>query len=97
MKREEVGELVERGIRELNEALAAGKSDRLQKYLDVMARLPRYSFNNCILGGDAISRSSDRSGLPCLEKTWTVSQERREGNRHHCADDRSQEGRWRKR
>ena len=39
MKREEVGELVERGIRELNEALAAGKSDRLQKYLDVMARL----------------------------------------------------------
>ena len=49
MKREEVGELVERGIRELNEALAAGKSDRLQKYLDVMARFPRYSFNNCIL------------------------------------------------
>ena len=49
MKREEVGELVERGIRELNEALAAGKSDRLQKYLDVMARFPRYSFNNCVL------------------------------------------------
>lgn len=49
MKREEVSELVERGVRELNEALAAGKSDRLQKYLDVMARFPRYSFNNCIL------------------------------------------------
>ena len=49
MKREEVSELVERGIRELNEALVAGKSDRLQKYLDVMARFPRYSFNNCIL------------------------------------------------
>jgi len=49
MKREEVSELVERGIRELNEALAAGKSDRLQKYLGVMARFPRYSFNNCIL------------------------------------------------
>lgn len=49
MKREEVSEVVERGIRELNEALAAGKSDRLQKYLDVMARFPRYSFNNCIL------------------------------------------------
>ncbi len=49
MKREEVSELVERGIRELNEALASGKSDRLQKYLDVMARFPRYSFNNCIL------------------------------------------------
>ena len=49
MKREEVSELVERGIRELNEALAAGKSDRLQQYLEVMARFPRYSFNNCLL------------------------------------------------
>lgn len=49
MKREDIKELVDRGIRELNEALAAGKSDRLQAYLDVMARFPRYSFNNCIL------------------------------------------------
>ena len=49
MKREEVTELVERGIRELNDALASGKSDRLQQYLDVMARFPRYSFNNCLL------------------------------------------------
>ena len=49
MNREEVKELVDQGIRELNAALAAGKSERLQKYLDVMARFPRYSFNNCIL------------------------------------------------
>ena len=49
MKREEVKELVECGVRELHEALAAGKSDRLKQYLDVMARFPRYSFNNCIL------------------------------------------------
>lgn len=49
MKREEVKELVERGMRELNEALTAGKSDRLQQYLEVMARFPRYSFNNCML------------------------------------------------
>lgn len=49
MKREDVKELVERGVRELHEALGAGKSDRLQQYLDVMARFPRYSFNNCIL------------------------------------------------
>ena len=49
MKREEVKELVDRGIRELNEALAAGKSDRLRAYLDVLSRFPRYSFNNCIL------------------------------------------------
>lgn len=49
MKREEVNELIQSGIRELGEALAAGKSDRLQQYLDVMARFPRYSFNNCML------------------------------------------------
>lgn len=49
MKREEIQELVDRGIRELNEALAAGKSERLQTYLDVMSRFPRYSFNNCVL------------------------------------------------
>ena len=49
MKREEVKELVERGVRELHEALAAGRSERLQQYLDVMARFPKYSFNNCIL------------------------------------------------
>lgn len=49
MKREEVKELVDRGVRELNEALAAGKSGQLQEFLDVMARFPRYSFNNCIL------------------------------------------------
>lgn len=49
MKSDEVKSLVERGVRELNEALAAGKSDRLQKFLDVMSRFPKYSFNNCIL------------------------------------------------
>ena len=49
MKREEVQQLIERGVRELNAALAAGKSDRLQAYLDVMSRFPRYSFNNQIL------------------------------------------------
>lgn len=49
MKREEVSELVERGVRELSEALAAGKSDRLQNYLTMMARFPKYSFNNCVL------------------------------------------------
>ena len=49
MKREEAKQLIERGVRELNEALAAGKSDRLRKYLDVMARFPSYSFNNQIL------------------------------------------------
>jgi hypothetical protein len=49
MKREEIQELVEQGIQELNDALAGGRSERLQKFLDVMAKFPRYSFNNTIL------------------------------------------------
>ncbi len=49
MKREEISGLIEQGVRELHEALASGRSDQLQKYLDVMARFPRYSFNNCLL------------------------------------------------
>lgn len=51
MKRDEVKSLVEQGVRELNDALANGKSEQLQQFLDVMARFPRYSFNNCILIG----------------------------------------------
>jgi hypothetical protein len=49
MKREEAQELIERGVKELNEALSSGKSERLQKFLDVMSRFPNYSFNNCML------------------------------------------------
>ena len=49
MKRDEVTKLIEQGVRELNEALAQGKSEQLQAFLDVMARFPRYSFNNCLL------------------------------------------------
>lgn len=49
MKREEITKLIEQGVQELHEALANGRSDQLQTYLDVMARFPRYSFNNCML------------------------------------------------
>lgn len=49
MKSDEAKELIERGVRELHEALAAGKSDRLKEYLAVMARFPNYSFNNQLL------------------------------------------------
>lgn len=49
MKREEVSELVDRGLSELNDALANGKSDRLKDYLAIMARFPKYSFNNAML------------------------------------------------
>jgi len=49
MKREEVTDVVQRGIHELGEALATGKSDRLVAYLAMMARFPKYSFSNCFL------------------------------------------------
>ena len=49
MKSEQARTLIERGMRDLNDALAAGKSDRLRKYLEVMARFPSYSFNNQLL------------------------------------------------
>ncbi|MEZ6117119.1 MAG: ArdC family protein [Pirellulaceae bacterium] len=49
MKSEEAKQLIERGVHELKEALAAGKSDQLRAYLNVMSRFPRYSFNNQLL------------------------------------------------
>jgi antirestriction protein ArdC len=49
MKRDEVKQLIEQGVQELNDALAAGKSDTLTRFMEVMAKFPRYSFGNCIL------------------------------------------------
>lgn len=49
MKRGEVKQLIEDGVKELNEALSGGKSERLQQFLEVMATFPHYSFGNCIL------------------------------------------------
>jgi len=49
MKREEVSDVVQRGIAELSDALASGKSERLTAYLAMMARFPKYSFQNCVL------------------------------------------------
>lgn len=49
MKKDEVKKLIEQGVRELNDALAMGDSQQLKEFMAVMARFPRYSFNNCIL------------------------------------------------
>lgn len=49
MKKDEIAKLVNNGINELNTALAAGQSVRLQDVLKLMARFHRYSFNNCVL------------------------------------------------
>lgn len=49
MKRDEVKQLIEQGVQELNDALAAGKSETLMRFMEVMAKFPRYSFGNCML------------------------------------------------
>lgn len=49
MNREEVRKLIQQGITELNHALQNGRSETLERYLDVLSRFHRYSFNNAIL------------------------------------------------
>ena len=68
MKREEVGDVVGRGIDELSEALAAGKSDRLKAYLAVMARFPKYSFQNCVLIWSQFSEATFVQGFHAWKK-----------------------------
>lgn len=49
MNRDEVRKLIQQGITELNEALQNGRSETLERYLDVLSRFHRYSFNNALL------------------------------------------------
>ena len=68
MKREEVGDVVQRGVDELSVALAAGKSDRLKAYLVVMARFPKYSFQNCVLIWSQFSEATFVQGFHAWKK-----------------------------
>lgn len=49
MKREEAMKLVENGIAALNEALRAGRSETLERFLETLAKFHHYSFNNALL------------------------------------------------
>lgn len=49
MTRDEAKKAIENAVRELNEALKNGRSDTLKRYLDLLSRFHRYSFNNAIL------------------------------------------------
>ena len=49
MKREEAMKLVENGIAALNDALRAGHSETLERFLESLARFHNYSFNNALL------------------------------------------------
>jgi len=49
MTRDQAMTLVKQGVSELNQALAEGRSEILQRYLNMLGRFHRYSFNNAIL------------------------------------------------
>jgi antirestriction protein ArdC len=49
MKREEAKLLTDQALTDLQQALAAGHSDTLMRFLDYMGRFHRYSWNNCML------------------------------------------------
>lgn len=49
MKKEDAKKLTEQAFHDLEEALKAGQSDALKRYLNVMGRFHRYSFGNCLL------------------------------------------------
>ena len=49
MKSDEAKQLAVDALKELEQALQAGRSETLKKYLDTMGRFHRYSWNNCIL------------------------------------------------
>ena len=49
MKKEEAMKLAEQGLTELNQALQQGHSETLTRYLDLLSRFHRYSFNNVLL------------------------------------------------
>lgn len=49
MKREDATQLADRALSDLQNELAAGRSDTLQWYLDAMSRFHQYSWGNCML------------------------------------------------
>lgn len=68
MKKEQVEELVESGIESLETALKAGKSDQLKKFLEVMAKFPRYSFCNTLLISNQFPTASMVQGYRAWQK-----------------------------
>ena len=49
MKRDEAKKLADNALKDLQQALKAGRSEALERYLDVMSRFHKYSWNNCML------------------------------------------------
>ena len=49
MKRDDAKQLIENGIKALNDALKAGSSEQLERFLASMAKFHNYSFGNALL------------------------------------------------
>jgi antirestriction protein ArdC len=49
MKRDEAKQLTDQALTELQQALQAGRSETLKRFLDCMGRFPNYSWHNCML------------------------------------------------
>ncbi|REJ74278.1 MAG: hypothetical protein DWQ45_05995 [Planctomycetota bacterium] len=49
MKRDEAKKIADNALKDLQQALNAGRSEALERYLDVMSRFHKYSWNNCML------------------------------------------------
>lgn len=48
-KRQEALNVVQAGLKELNQALRRGQSEQMRRYLSAMARFHRYSYGNVLL------------------------------------------------
>ena len=68
MRKEEAVALSKKAIEELADALAAGKSDQLVKYLDTMSRFHRYSFGNCLLILQQYPKATKVAGFTAWKK-----------------------------
>jgi hypothetical protein len=75
MKRDEAKQIADHALEELRQALKAGRSETLLRFLDVMSRFHRYSWNNCIL---VIQKTATR----IIESLQDAQPAAEEGHRH---------------
>jgi antirestriction protein ArdC len=78
MKRDDATRVVDDGIAELNEALACGRSETLERYLAVMSRFHRYSFGNLML---ILSQREDATHVAGYRKWLELGRHVRQGEK----------------
>jgi len=63
MKREDAKQLTDRALTELQQAVEAGHSETLKRFLDCMGRFYSYSWHNCMLIGMQMPEASHVAGF----------------------------------